>query len=1023
MGDPIARLNAALEGRYQVERALGAGGMGEVYLARDDRLRRHVALKRVRAGAGPEHRARFLREARSAARLSHRSVVQIFDIIGAPDDEIIVMEYVDGTTLAELLKQGALDAREVVDVLLQVCDGVQAAHEAGLVHRDLKGENVLVTHDGDAKILDFGLAKLYEEPEGERALTRDDAPIGTFRAMSPEQCEGSAVDARSDLFSLGVLLYEALTGHSPFLGRTRVSTLTRVVTHDPPPPREVNGTIPEALSRLTMALLEKDRADRLESVAEVGLVLESVRDSDEIAHFIVPRLDYGATGLHTPSDAGSDALRQRRARDRARERHGSSTRTAHVQRSWARYAVPVFALVAAGLALVVWNGRAAATSSDRIMVFPLVAGTDVAASVGEDVATIVGHALDGAEPLTWVDGWSRLDATTRGDVRTLELERAMALARDAACAHFVTGRVVREEGGMRVLLDLWDVRSGDRVGGSEATTGSDDAWRAGLSAMSDLLPTLIPTAVPAFGADFTDAAPAAVALFLRGESAHRRARISESLELFRSAFAADSTFWVAGIRAAQAASWQHDQGAARDLLARALRGPLPPATASFARGVLAYVRYDAEEAARELRAALGADTTMTVAWAALGEVYRHRAPREPWTDGPSPFSRAFDQDSLAGYVLFHRLEELIRDGDLAKASRVRSRFRTQGPDPHLLHQIDVMYDCVSEGPASRDWTDNTREGSQNVAFAAAQLLAAGRRPECAEALYHAVLVADTAEDQAEGRYWSGLHGLTGSKLARGDPTSARRLIVAASEGFESFQSLIDRSVVSDRGVQLPADDAPWPARDVPLRSIHEGSLTRWSELAILVAAVHPELHDLGELGAADIRAIGAWSDIPYRTSIWMLGLWEARQGRFAEADQATARLREIAEGYDDEVLRAYTRRMADALEAHKMLAEGNEDGGYQRLRGLTANADEGTTFAELIGSFALERAVLAELEEGRGNYEQALALVRGFDAPSAVTNAIYLRLALQACDRLATALGRVAEATECRARLRELSGL
>jgi serine/threonine-protein kinase len=1008
-------------GPYRVVQSLGEGGMGEVLLAHDDRLDRRVAIKQIRADERSDegYRKRLVQEARATARLHHPSVVQVFDIIEEGDSHAIVMEYVDGQNLAEALKEGALDARRLTDVLLQVTDGLQAAHQAGLVHRDLKGENVLVSADGTAKILDFGIATFLQPSDADVRLTGKGVGLGTVRAMSPEQSEGGDVDARSDLFSFGVLLYEALTGRSPFLGRTKVSTLTRVVTHDPPPPSQLNHSVPDALADLTLALLAKSPLERPESAGTVAAVLEAVRDSEELSGMVIPRLRYEPTvGAESTSPSGDPSESRRRARDRARSRHGTDTDVVRrpQRRLWVGAGIVFAAFVVGAVTSQLWLIRTPDPSMGRIMVYPLVGGAGVPATVGEDVATMIGHALDGAQPLTWVDGWSALDAASRSDIRSLELDRAAEVARSAGCGYFVVGRVVIAEGSTRVFLDLRDAWSGDRVSGGEAASAAEEPWKAGLGAMSALLPTLLPTDVPDLAADFTSVAPVSVALFLRGEAAHRRAQVGESRELFRASFAADSTFALAGIRGAQAASWRHDHEGARDLLEAVLRLPLQPTAESFARGILAYVDFDAERAIQHLESALERDSSLTVAWAALGEVYRHRAPRDPWPGGLGPFERAMAQDSLAGYVLFHRLEELIRAGDTVSASVLRERFRAGGPDEHLLDQIDVMYECVVRGPGSADWTEAARRAGPAVSFGAGQLLIQGRQLPCAEALYRAVMIADTTTTSAEGRYWSGFLGLTGSKLAQGRFDEARRLIVAASEGFETFQSLVDRSVVTRDGVVLPDDDAPWVPRDVPLRSIWEGSLTRWSELAILVSAVYPELVDLGEFGAADIRPEADYSVIPYRTSAWMLGLWDARADRPAEAARAAERLLEFAAEMDDPVEEAYTRRMADALAAHRFLAGGDTSSALAVLRDLKASANEGTVFVELIGSFALERLVLAQLEEELGDPERALTLMGGFDQPSAVTNALYLPVALEACVRLATRLSQGTRAQECRSR-------
>jgi tetratricopeptide (TPR) repeat protein len=271
-------------GPYRVARRLGHGGMGEVFLAWDERLGRRVALKRIRHGASTSRaRERFRREAWAAARLSHPAVVQIYDLIEDATGDSIVLEYVEGRTLRALLAEGLPSFALALRLARDIAEGLAAAHAAGLVHRDLKAENVMVTPAGQAKILDFGLAKPMAEGGPGEGLTAQGALLGTFHAMSPEQARGSEVDARSDLFSFGVLLYEMLTGHSPFRGNDLLDTLQKVNAWHPPPVATLRPEIPGALSRLVDRLLAKHREERPASAAEVVLGLAALAAEPGVA--------------------------------------------------------------------------------------------------------------------------------------------------------------------------------------------------------------------------------------------------------------------------------------------------------------------------------------------------------------------------------------------------------------------------------------------------------------------------------------------------------------------------------------------------------------------------------------------------------------------------------------------------------------------------------------------------------------------------------------------------------------------
>jgi serine/threonine-protein kinase len=268
-------------GHYRVESSLGQGGMGEVLLAWDERLERHVAIKRIRSDRPLDdgRRRRFRREARAVARLNHPAVVQIFDVLDTEDGECIVMEYVEGHSLARRLDEGPLELREAPRLGAEIADGLRQAHAKGLVHRDLKPGNVIVTPAGRAKILDFGLARTAGDgglptATGGEPLTEPGALVGTVHAMSPEQASGRPVDHRSDLFALGGLLYEMLAGEAPFRGKNLLDTLWRVTNEEPRPLSEAAPQVPGELERLIRRLLAKDPADRPPNAGSVAAELE-----------------------------------------------------------------------------------------------------------------------------------------------------------------------------------------------------------------------------------------------------------------------------------------------------------------------------------------------------------------------------------------------------------------------------------------------------------------------------------------------------------------------------------------------------------------------------------------------------------------------------------------------------------------------------------------------------------------------------------------------------------------------------
>jgi serine/threonine protein kinase len=261
-------------GPYRLVRRLGMGGMGAVYLAWDDRLERRVALKRLHAGGDvlTERRERSRREAKIAARLNHSAIIQIYDVVRVDDDDWIVMEYVEGEDLRRRIQAGTPSLREALAMALEIARGMAEAHDQGVIHRDLKCENVLVTRAGHVKITDFGIAELL----GEDTRITGGAVVGTLRTMSPEQARGHPVDHRSDLFSFGVLLYEMLTGASPFQDDSALLTLHRIMHASPRPVADLVPGIPPALAALVEQLLHKSPLLRPRDFHEVADALADI---------------------------------------------------------------------------------------------------------------------------------------------------------------------------------------------------------------------------------------------------------------------------------------------------------------------------------------------------------------------------------------------------------------------------------------------------------------------------------------------------------------------------------------------------------------------------------------------------------------------------------------------------------------------------------------------------------------------------------------------------------------------------
>jgi Tol biopolymer transport system component len=278
-------------GPYEIVAAIGAGGMGEVYRARDTRLGRDVALKLL-AGAvadDVERQQRFAREAHAVAALNHPNIVTIHSVEAIDGRHFLTMELVDGRALSDLIPPAGLPIDRLLKIGIQLADAIGAAHQRGITHRDLKPSNVMVTTDGRAKVMDFGLAAYRPHQTGGEslvtspALTQAGVILGTVAYMSPEQAEGKAVDERSDIFSLGVTLYEMATGRRPFTGDSGLSVMSSILRDNPRPITDINPALPAGLSRIVRRCLDKDPDRRYHSAKDVRNDLAELTDAPGLA--------------------------------------------------------------------------------------------------------------------------------------------------------------------------------------------------------------------------------------------------------------------------------------------------------------------------------------------------------------------------------------------------------------------------------------------------------------------------------------------------------------------------------------------------------------------------------------------------------------------------------------------------------------------------------------------------------------------------------------------------------------------
>lgn len=935
-------MTGVVAGRYEIERELGRGGMATVYLARDLRHDSLVALKVLRdeyaSLIGGE---RFHREIRITAKLQHPNILGVFDSGEHESVPFYVMPFAEGETLEQRLeREGPLAIDEALAIAGEVADALEYAHSLGFVHRDVKPSNILLSH-GHALLADFGIARATNAPRAER-LTEAGLAVGTVNYMSPEQALGGAIDGRSDLYSLGCVLYEMLTGSPPFTGSPQI-VLARHSADTVPNLRAARESIPAAIERAILRVLSKLPGDRFTSAAEFKAAMRAATTDASRAFAGIPR------------------------------------RT--LQRPVAVTALAVLAIAAGAL---IWNFAAPAAGTldaGRVIVFPLRVSEGVPGSraVGEDVATLIGNALDGVGDLRWIDGLVNADVPPAG--RAVDEQTMRRLARQEQAGYFLSGSVTPTGNSVEVALYLNDTKSGTLLERATMNGPVEDAWRLGLLAVNQLLPTIIPGGTGNdIGSEWLDRKPAAIARFLVAENAFRQLHLADALDNYRLAVAADSTFALAAIRGAQAATWNHrPPEEVASLIMTALAEPLPPRYAAFARGYQAYSGGHADSAAAEFTRALEMDPDMVPAWVQLGEVYVHLLPLagNPDSLAEVAFQRAHELDPSATYVLYHLLEIRLRQGGGTDVDELVRQFVTTGQDPTLVDKIRIMHECVTRGPDEVDWAGHARRDPNTLLYAAGTLAGGLAQPACAEPAFAALLRVDTARE-AGNRQWSALVGLHALLLARGATEEAMAAIdsVNARFGFGSSLYLLGAPVV--------------PAFRARADSIARIDAVKYGE---------------------------DFSGLTFNTRLWELGLLQSTMDRADVAGAVAAELDRRAQREGS----SRDRLMAGSVAAQVSLARGDAQGAFDRLHDLVSAPAE---FDQLKWDEAfpmgLERLDYARLLSERGEWRRAIEVANVFDSSWPSVYPLYIPASLELRAKAATAMGDERLATQFRNRLAAL---
>ncbi len=876
--------SGATVGRYRVLRHVGSGAMGQVYLARDEELDRDVALKMLAESRSPDPdgRDRFVSEARAASRLDHVNVGTVYDAGITPEGAVyLVLAYYDGETLEERLARGPLPIEEVLVLGCALASGLSAVHRSGILHRDVKPANIMLPRDGEAKLLDFGVAKVVG-----RDVTAEGVAVGTISYMSPEQLAGERVDARTDIWALGVVLYECLTGSRPFRTGTPAVTLASILHDAPEPIGAVRDEAPAALEAVVLRCLDRDPNRRYLTADQV------VADLNAIAAGV-----WEAPG---PLDESPQTD--------GHPRRGRSGRNAI-----ATVGVAILAVVAAAVWLAGRGGSEGVdVAATRMAVFPFAspAGDTALARLGRELAVTVAATLDGVGEVRTIEPTTMLaQIDESGAARTVEEDAE--LARRLGAGSLLLGSLVRSGESVRADVRLYGTDDGERIV-TATVNGSPDridaltdstalavlrgVWRGGE------LPT------PTLSAMTTPSIPALRA-YLRGERAFAQSRMREAVQAFEEAFALDSTFWMAYWRSLYPRIYE-GSSADPDILTRIIehRHELPEPDRLFIEASMTQTVSAARDTLEKLTRRF---PDYWPGWYALGNLLVHQAPYvgATWEEAQRALVRVTELNSGFDAALSHVAWTAMgtRDSVLLRGmvERMESRPAHAAQLPYYRHMDETLrregdlgdaevarFAAVNIGVASRPGGPSPRE----MAFTY-------RRhglPALQIRLADAILALSPRPDIAYGMHMS------------------RAVHYAMRGGWDSAL------VAADAWARSPT--GPPAAR----AAFGLGVMGVW------LGAVDPERAE--ELRALAARTTGA--DPPYGRAemAWLDGVLAAARGDAAAIDTSIARLEDEESPFGwllERSLRAFAAAavgdtVAAASEMVAVVAESGERSLHQR---------------------------------------------------------------------------------------------
>ena len=537
---------------YKILEKLGEGGMGVVYRAQDTKLDRIVALKFLppHLTSEPQEKERFIHEAKAASALSHTNITTIHEIDEFEGQMFIVMEYCEGKTLKQIIDKETLSIKKVLDVGIQICEGLTAAHKKEIVHRDIKSDNIMVTKEGQVKITDFGLAKL----KGATKLTKTRSTLGTAAYMSPEQASSEEVDSRSDIFSFGVVLYEMITSHLPFKGEHQAAIIYSVINETPEPLTRYKANVPDGLQRIVAKALEKDREERYQHI----------------------------------DDLLADLRRERKSLEYVKTTQIPVTEPPKPKKKLLPFVIPasvVFILALIFLVLKPFKfevapekGAVAKENSLAVMYFDNLVDPEDKQKLGEIVTSLLITGLSESQYLKVVSSqrlYDILKLLGKEGEKRIDKNIATQVATKAGVKWMILGSILQIKPRIEITSQLVDVETGEikasqRISGEKEEEVFALVDRLTVALKKDLaLPVAAQQEKEMSVASVTTHSPEAYRYYLEGIDNLNKVYFKEAEKSFRKALEIDSTFAMAYYRLAIASKYNGDNIVAKECITQA----------------------------------------------------------------------------------------------------------------------------------------------------------------------------------------------------------------------------------------------------------------------------------------------------------------------------------------------------------------------------------------------------------------------------------------------------------------------